>query len=128
MITVANYMTADPRCIGLREPLTAAHRLMREHGIRHLPVLDEKGHLAGLLSERDLSLLETLRSVDPRQEPVSEAMSAPVYAVPPDAALAVVAHEMEANRYGSAVVVQAGRVVGLFTTTDALRALVHLAR
>ena len=36
------------------EPLGKAARLMREHHIRHLPVLDKKGALLGVISIRDL--------------------------------------------------------------------------
>jgi len=50
-------------------------------------------------------------------------MTEPVFTVDPNASLAKTAREMAAHRYGSAVVLDHGIVVGLFTTTDALRAL-----
>ena len=53
---------------------------MREHGIRHLPVLDG-GRLAGVVSERDLLFIDKLVDVDHERVPVSEAMSQDVYAV-----------------------------------------------
>ncbi len=128
MITVSEYMTRDPLCIQEGETLVAAHAIMRRHHIRHLPVLDENQRLVGIVSERDLHLLETLHTVDPFREPVSEAMTARPYSVGPGASLAQVAHEMQGQKYGSAIVVECGRVVGVFTTTDALRALVEMAR
>jgi acetoin utilization protein AcuB len=45
------------------------------------------------------------------------------YTVEPDEALDVAAREMSKRKYGSALVVTGGKVVGVFSTTDALRAL-----
>ena len=57
---------------------------------------------------------------------VEEAMNTSVYAVGPDAPLDEVAGEMAGHKYGSAVVLQNGKVVGIFTTVDACRALQEL--
>jgi|SRR5689334_4842065 len=119
------YMTTTPHSIGKDQTLERAHQVMRDHRIRHLPVL-EGGKLVGIVTERDLHLVETLRDVDPRKVLVEEAMSTHVYAVAPDTALDVVAESLAEHKYGSAVVIQNGKVVGIFTTNDACRALVEL--
>jgi acetoin utilization protein AcuB len=95
---------------------------MREHDLRHLPVL-EHGKLVGLVSERDLYYLETVAGVDPETERVEEGMSQDVYCVSPEARLQDVVVEMAARKYGCAVVVQSAKAIGVFTTTDALRLL-----
>lgn len=118
-------MTRAPHTIGFEETLAAAHRLMGTHGIRHLPVL-HSGRLVGMVSQRDLHLIETLRNVDPHEVEVSEAMTPTPYTVTPRSSLRKVASEMAANKYGSAVVMENERVVGVFTTIDALRALFTL--
>jgi acetoin utilization protein AcuB len=46
--------------------------------------------------------------------------------VRPDTPVDEVAREMADRRYGCAVVIEGGKVVGVFTTTDALRALSEL--
>jgi acetoin utilization protein AcuB len=120
--TIERFMTPAPHTIGFRQTLAAAHRLMSEHGIRHLPVLDS-GKLVGILSQRDLHLIETLRDVNPEQVEVSEAMTPAPYTVTSRASLRRVAAEMATHKYGSAVVLEKARVVGVFTTVDALRAL-----
>jgi acetoin utilization protein AcuB len=125
--TVSRFMTADPVSISSDRTLAEAHRLMREKQIRHLPVVDA-GRLVGLVSQRDLYLLETLQGVDPDEERVEEAMTAEPFTVSPDALLEDVASAMAEHKYGSAVVVDAGAVVGLFTTIDALRALAIVLR
>jgi acetoin utilization protein AcuB len=118
---VDRYMTPSPYSVGQEQKLLQAHRLMREHHIRHLPVL-HGGKLVGVISDRDLHLIETLRDVDPEKVLIEEAMSPSVYTVSPKAPLDEVVREMVQHRYGCAVVVEGGKVVGVFTTVDALRA------
>ena len=124
-ITVAEHMTATPHCIGLDQSLDLAAERMTQLGVRHLPVLDG-GQLVGMLSERDIALL---RSVAPEQllkTTVEEAMSGVPYCVEPTAPLGDVARHMALHKLGSAVVAEHGRVVGVFTTTDALQVLAAL--
>lgn len=95
---------------------------MREHDIRHLPVLDA-GHLCGVVSQRDLLLIESLKDVDPEEVTVSEAMSTDVYTVGPRTSVRSIAAEMATHKYGSAIIVDDTKIVGVFTTTDALAVL-----
>jgi acetoin utilization protein AcuB len=122
---VDKYMTPTPHSVGQEQSLAQAHRLMREHHIRHLPVL-HGGKLVGVLSDRDLHLIETLRDVDPEKVTVEEAMSATVYVVSPRAPLDEVVREMAQHKYGCALVEDGGKLVGVFTTVDALRAFADL--
>jgi acetoin utilization protein AcuB len=123
--TVRDYMSSSPITVGQTQSLAAAHRLMRENGIRHLPVL-EGGELVGILSQRDLHLVETLRDVDPATVLVEEAMTPDPYTVGPRVHLTTVMRHMAEHRQGSAVVIDGGKVVGVFTTVDALRAAADL--
>jgi acetoin utilization protein AcuB len=107
--------------------MSEAHRLMRKHRVRHLPVLS-KGRLVGVVSSGDLRLLETLDDVEPERVSVEEAMTSEPYCVPPEALLDEVVDVMAGNKYGCALVVQAGRVEGIFTTVDALQAFAHFLR
>lgn len=122
---IHKYMSTSPHTIGLDQTVANAHAVMRTHGIRHLPVL-EGGALVGLVSQRDLHLIESLRDVDPNVVTVEEAMSTEVYAVSPDAPLDEVVDAMAEHKYGCAVVMQNRRVVGLFTTVDVCSALSEL--
>jgi len=121
MPPVSRYMTIAPHAIGPRQPLAAAHRLMRDHRIRHLPVLDGD-RLVGIVSQRDLHLLETLPDVDPESILVEEAMTDEVFVVSPEAPLDQVVARMADTKQGSVVVMRSDAVVGIFTTIDALRA------
>lgn len=122
---VGRYMSRGPFTVGRLQPLSFAHQEMRKHGIRHLPVLDE-GLLVGMVSLRDLHLIETLRDVDPDTVAVEDAMTSGPFTVGPDSPLRDVIEGMIERRYGSAVVVEGEAVVGVFTTLDALRALLGL--
>lgn len=126
-VAIQDVMTSQPHTIGRDQKLALAHAMMRKHGIRHLPVL-EHGELVGLVTERDLYFLETIAGVDLAQDIVDDAMSPDTYAVGPDEPLEHVAAEMFERKLGSAVVVERGRVIGIFTVTDALRLLAGKGR
>jgi acetoin utilization protein AcuB len=118
-------MTRSPHTIGHHQTLAAAHLMMREFSVRHLPVLNG-GKLVGILSQRDLNFIETLRDVDPEDVAVAEAMTQEIFTVDVRAELRSVAAEMAKRKYGCAIVVEHAHVVGVFTTTDALNALSSL--
>jgi acetoin utilization protein AcuB len=111
-----------PCTIGPTRSLAMARRAMLDHGVRHLPVLDG-GRIVGLLSERDLFLVESVPGVNPTVARVEEAMVASPYVVSPDATVAEVVATMIQLKIGSAVVAEGDRAAGVFTTIDALRAL-----
>jgi acetoin utilization protein AcuB len=121
-LAIDQFMTRSPHTIGQDQTLAVAHKMMHENSIRHLPVLDG-GALKGIISQRDLEFIESLEDVDPNEVEVSEAMTQDTYTVNANADLAAVAAEMANHKYGSAVVLQDSRVVGVFTTVDALRVL-----
>jgi CBS domain-containing protein len=118
-MTMADVMTPQPHTIGREQTLEVAHRMMRDNGVRHLPVL-ERGELVGVLTQRDLYFLETINGVKLEEDVVSDAMSADSYVVAPGDPLPKVAATMANRRLGCAVVVERGRVIGIFTAMDAL--------
>lgn len=125
--SVRKYMTTCPLSVAPEQHLADASRLMKENHIRHLPVLDQDA-LVGLISDRDINLIETMKGVDPTKITVEMAMSQEVFTVSPDDLLDEVAATMASRKYGSAVVMSNEKVVGMFTTVDALTALSELLR
>jgi len=119
---VRQYMSITPVTIGVDRSIVDAHQTMRAHGIRHLPVLDG-GRVAGVVSERDLTLLSSLPGVNPDAVPVEEAMVEDVFLVAADAPIGEVVETMIERKLGSALVGTERHVEGVFTTIDALRAL-----
>jgi CBS domain-containing protein len=121
---ISHYMTRDPRVIEPGDSLRRAAQVMLAAKIRSLPVVDD-GKLVGLLGERDVALSEASgRDVDALT--VREAMTIDPLVVRSDAPLTSVARLMAERKSGSAVVVEEGRVVGVFSVVDALRALADL--
>ena len=126
-IAVESFMTCNPRCVDAATPIGEAYRLMDNFSVRHLPVLLE-GRIAGLLSQRDLLRLESQANIDRAHDPVSDAMSLDPYVVDPSTDVAQVVAEMANRKLGSALVIDNQRLIGIFTTTDALQAFAALLR
>lgn len=122
---VSHYMTSHPQTIDHAATLGDAHRVMRAHNIRHLPVIDGD-RLVGMVTQRDLYLLETIADVDIEDVTVEEAMSAHPFIVTGDTALDEVVEIMASRKYGSVVVMGREGVEGIFTSTDACRVLAGL--
>jgi len=120
-------MTRQPWTIERGANLTAAHELMRSHTVRHLPVMDG-GKLVGIVSERDLHLMETLPDANPDEVSVDEAMTDVVYVAAPDDDTADVVERMASHKLGSVVVMTGSRVEGIFTSIDALQVLSSVLR
>jgi acetoin utilization protein AcuB len=124
-ILIENYMTSLPSTIGADLSVAVANVRMHEKGVRHLPVL-AGGRIVGIISERDIAMIEGLPGVDLQNLKISEAMTQDPFTCDKKAPLADVAAEMAARKIGSALVVDKGRVIGIFTTVDGLQALAEL--
>ena len=94
---------------------------MTEHRIRHLPVLDG-GRVVGIISDRDLGMVESIPGIDPDTVTVEEAMTPDPYVVGPEEPLGAVIAALAEHKYGTAVIVKDNRLAGIFTTVDALQA------
>jgi acetoin utilization protein AcuB len=121
---VADFMTPMPHTVGSEQTITFAQSLMAKHSIRHLPVL-HGGELYGVVSDRDLGMVAGLNEVDPNRTTVEEAMTQDAYTVSKETPLLDVLREMLEHKYGSAIVVEGTKIVGIFTTHDALKLFVE---
>lgn len=112
-------MTVLPVTVGAEQTIGYALSLMAQRGFRHLPVL-HGGALAGIVSERDLGLAAGFDGVEPDSVRVEEVMTAEPYAVPRTTPLRDVIRQMADHKYGSALVTEGPKVVGIFTVADAM--------
>jgi len=127
MPSVSRFMTTQPITIDRASTLAVARRLMHAHNARHLPVVAD-GSLVGIVSERDLQLLETSAQLDPDLVHVDRAMTPNPFIVTSDAALDEITEIMAEHKYGSVIVMGRDGVEGIFTAVDACRALTTILR
>lgn len=123
-------MTPLPLSVGIEARVLEARELMAEHDIRHLPVTDDQGRLVGVVTQRDVGLVLDPELDLPFDEDlrVRSVCSFDAYLVSPDTPLDEVADEMARRRIGSALVARDGRLLGIFTATDACRLLADTLR
>lgn len=125
-LRVSQYMTSGVRTIGKTISILVAWKQMTDHKIRHLPVL-EAGRLVGVISDRDIRYLVSFQ--ESKNLVVGDVMTPDPYVVPPTADLAEVADEMIKHQIGSAIVQdREGKLVGIFTYEDGIKALAELIR
>jgi acetoin utilization protein AcuB len=118
-------MTAQPHSIHAGAALEEARALMDGHAIRHLPVMSDRT-VIGIISDRDLQLVLGLEGTNPARFVVSDICHRKPYVVEPDTLLREVAGTMAERHIGSAIVMQGEKLLGIFTTVDACRALVSV--
>jgi len=118
---IKSVMTPSPLSVAIEEPVGVAEDMMIDHGIRHLLVTQSE-KLVGLVSDRDIAFTSNSPESDLGDRlHVRDVCSLEVYAVQPNEPLDLVLREMADRRIGSAVVTEKGKVVGVFTATDACR-------
>jgi acetoin utilization protein AcuB len=137
---VKDVMTKDPIAIDPEAAVGTALDVMRTKHIRHLPVVDDAGTLVGIVTDRDLrhaalapaldeylsvrahrrarQMSETLENLQ-----VKDVMTWAVVTTGPEAPLTYGALIMFERRVGSLPVLERGRLVGMLTERDVLRAL-----
>ncbi len=131
---VEKRMKRDPVTVSPEDSFRHAMTLIRQKGIRHLPVVEE-GRLVGILTDRDIRqaspspatsleihelhyLLEKVK--------IREIMTRKVHTVTPETPIEEAARLMLTHRIGGLPVLAAGRLVGIITETDILTAFVDV--
>lgn len=121
--TVRQFMTHDPVTIDGGLSVVDARQRLFQTNARHLPVY-VGGHLVGILSDRDLARVAAVDGFEDKNATAEQVCTPNPYVVGPDAPLAEVAQTLAEQKFGAALVMNEGQLLGIFTTTDALHALV----
>lgn len=137
MSTVSRWMTKNPITINEDASIIEAIHLMKEKGIRRLPVM-AKGRLSGLITERMIKDYTPGKatSLDTwevhyllSKTAVKEVMNPAPITVTPETDLAVAAQTiLDHKLYGLCVVDAAGNLVGIMSVGDMLKAVVEFAK
>ncbi len=125
MPRIAAVMTPFPYSLEPGDPLDKARRLMREHGFRHLPVTDG-GRPVGLITDHHIHRAAAGESG--RQAAVGDVERSAGYVVDLSAPLDLVLDEMARRHQDAALVVKGGKLVGIFTASDACRGFAEQLR
>lgn len=125
MPTIKVAMTPFPFFVDIDDSVATAQEMMRENQIHHLPVTED-GALIGVLSARDVQLLEVSRRKSDGLGTVRDACVRDVYVVDIDAPLDEVLVALAESHRGSALVVKNAKLAGILTTSDAFRLLADL--
>ena len=121
---VRKHMTAPPITIPRDTDFKAAMGLMQKHRIRRLPVVDDRGVLAGIVAERDLLVAADRYLSSPVD--VAQIMTRQVVTVGDTTPVVVAATLMIERKIGGLPVVDDdNNVVGIITESDLFEALLQ---
>lgn len=135
-VTAAQIMTSPVFALEASDLLSRAWHLIKSRRFRHVPVVSKAGKLVGIISDRDFiapleglgSIAKSLLSVSEADMPISSRMKTNILTARPEAEIRWVARIMIEHRVGSMPIVDAaGRLVGILTRSDILRAVVRHA-
>ena len=120
---VRDWMTKQPATVAPDCSIGAALGRMRRAEVRHLLVV-EADRLVGIVSHRDWSRVQAGKPLDDWEgQPVTRIMSEDPVTVAPETPVTAAARVLLERRIGCLPVRDGGAIVGIFTTSDALEAL-----
>jgi acetoin utilization protein AcuB len=132
---VKNRMTRAPITVQPKTSYNEALRLMEQNNINHLPVLNKKGELVGIVTQHDmleaepsrvstLSIFEIASLLD--KVTMDQIMSRPVKAIQGDCSISEAAHFMLEEDVGCLPVMEEGKMVGIITDNDIFKTFVEV--
>jgi acetoin utilization protein AcuB len=122
---VREFMTPSPETVSPETALSDARDLMAEYQIRHLPVV-RKGKVVGIVSARDVLVVEDIQVFAVYDTKVEEAMAMNPVCLPSETSIGHVVKTMATQNIGAVVIVDEGRLEGIFTDVDAVALLARL--
>ncbi len=146
MTTIRDVMTESVLSVHTDTPLREVALLLGDHRISGLPVVDADGAVVGVVSEADLLMKEQGPDAIPhrrfarflgesresraqlaklRATTAGEAMSAPAVTIGPGRRLSEAAALMVARKVNRLPVIEAGKLLGIVTRADLVRAYVR---
>lgn len=120
MLDMKAVMTVSPQTVEADATVESAQKMMAERRFRHLPVM-HNGQVIGLLSDRDITMALVAHHgmLKGDEIQVEEVCTLDAYSVSPDAKLDEVVTRMGEKQIGSVLVLDEGKLAGIFTATDA---------
>ncbi len=117
-MTVKDIMT-DPAIVIPEDASTfEAAKIMREHNIGSVPVVNDEEHLVGIVTDRDIVVRNMARGLDPKSHSVNEIMTTDVSCVTPNTEIDEAAQIMANDKIRRLPVVEDEKVVGFIALGD----------
>jgi len=127
MQIIKEVMTQFPYSIESDAHPRAARSMMERLNIHHMPVKTEKGY-TGLITNREIRLAADLGAMDSDQVLVGDVCQNDAKVVAPDTPLDEVLMHLSKSHDDAVLVVEAEKLVGIFTTTDVCRCYAEVLR
>lgn len=83
-LKIKDVMTNPAVCVNKNDTIINAAKIMQEHNIGAIPVVDDNNNLVGIVTDRDIIIRNIARELDPKDHKVSEIMTTNVKTVTPD--------------------------------------------
>lgn len=136
MKLVSDLMTRELLTHSPDQTLQDAEQTMGKHQIRHIPIIDDRGVVAGLLSQKEF-LTQAFRITDKfgahnlgaylAKTPLSQCMNTAVTTVPPSMSLADAGKLLRQGRHGCLLVTDPdNKLIGVLTSQDFVRLAITL--
>jgi len=134
MLTVLECMTESPYTLGPDNTLSDARNSMREHNIRHIPIVDDNAELVGIVSQRDVLAAGDSSLVHDEQNQgecdkriaLSAIMTTSIQTAEENADLRATAIRLQRNKLGCLPVVSNDKLVGIITDSDFVSIAINL--
>lgn len=121
VLRAVDMMSGNPWVLKPDNRLGEARSAFRKHRFRYFPVVAEGRRLVGIISDRDVVRIP----IDRDGERVRDFMVTRVITATPETTVREIARTLMDQRVGAMPVVDPdGRIVGMITRTDVLRALI----
>lgn len=118
MITVGERMSADVSAVRPDTTLIEAAQQMRISGVGGIPVLNQGGECAGILTERDIVVRVLAEEREPLAAFVRDVATMHPVTCSPEEDVAAVAERMRENEVQHLPVCREGEVVGVLSLAD----------
>lgn len=115
---VRELMSSPIHSVGPEDTLNCAARMMRDHALGCLAVVNDRGELAGILTDRDIALTAYESGEALWRLRVVDSMRTPVFTVRPTDDVTIAARLMRQHRVRRLPVVEGHRPIGMISLDD----------
>ncbi len=119
MVAIIEVMTKEVQTCKSGDPVSKAAKLMEQHNVGSIPVVDDQGRLSGIITDRDIVLRGVAKDKDLKMTTCGELMTADCKSCSPETEVHEAAKLLAEHQIRRLPVVdQQGRLVGICAIGD----------